>query len=122
MKKGEKVIYWVATIIISVMMLVSSYNLVLTDNMVEGLRHLGYPDYFRVELGIAKGLGALALLIPKIPTRIKGFAYAGFTIALVSAIISHTAVGDPAAASIKAGVLLVILAISYFYLPKAGVA
>ena len=98
-----------AVIIVGGMMLMSAYHLVLTDEMVGAIRHLGYPDYFRIELGVAKGVGALALLIPGILMAAKRFAYAGFTIALVSAIIAHTAVGDPAAPSLKAGILLVIL-------------
>jgi putative oxidoreductase len=120
MKKSEKVVYWVATLIFCGMMLMSAYNLVLTDNMVGAIQHLGFPDYFRIELGIAKGVGAIVLLIPGLPLQAKRFAYAGFTIALVSAIIAHTAVGDPAAAPLKAGILLVLLAISYFYMqPKS---
>jgi len=33
--------------------------------------HLGFPDYFRIELAFAKTIGALVLIIPKIPIRIK---------------------------------------------------
>ena len=118
MKKAGLYIYWIATIIFSAMMLMSSYHLVATDNMIAAIAHLGFPDYFRLELGVAKGLGTLVLLIPGLPIPLKGFAYSGFTIALISAIIAHTAVGDPAAPILKAVMLLVILAISYLYLPR----
>lgn len=51
---------------------------------------LGFTeDYFRIELAIAKTLGALALIIPFVPKWMKNFAYAGFTINLVSATIAH---------------------------------
>jgi hypothetical protein len=55
--------------------------------------HLGFPDYFRVELSWAKLLGALLLLAP-VPPRLKEWAYAGFAINLGSALIAHIAVGD----------------------------
>lgn len=53
---------------------------------------LGFTeDYFRIELGIAKIVGSLALIIPFTPKILKNLAYAGFTINLVSAIIAHIA-------------------------------
>ena len=56
--------------------------------------HLQLPNYFRIELTIAKTLGVLALLIPSVPLKVKEFAYFGFAITLVSASIAHFAVGD----------------------------
>jgi hypothetical protein len=50
--------------------------------------HFGLPDWFRIELTVAKTLGALALLIPTIPNRIKEFAYCGFAITPISAVIA----------------------------------
>jgi hypothetical protein len=39
--------------------------------------HLGFPDYFRIELTVAKTLGVLALVMPGIPSKAREFAYAG---------------------------------------------
>ena len=39
--------------------------------------------------------GVAALLVPMVPARLKEWAYAGFAITLVSALIAHLAVGDP---------------------------
>jgi hypothetical protein len=55
--------------------------------------HLGFPEYFRVELSWAKLIG-VALLMAPAPARLKEWAYAGFAINLVSALIAHLAVGD----------------------------
>ena len=63
--------------------------------MVENLRHLGYPDYFRTLLGVAKLLGVVALLAPGVPVLLREWAYAGFAIMMVAAAISHLASGDP---------------------------
>src|SRR4029453_5816103 len=62
--------------------------------MKGAFRHLGYPDYFRIELTVAKVLGVLALLLPGLPVKVREFAYAGFAITLTSAAIAHFSVGD----------------------------
>src|SRR5258708_40352583 len=65
----------------------------------------------------SKILGALALLIPTVPTRMKEFAYFGFTITLISAIIAHSSSGD-GISSIDPLVFLGILIVSYLYFNK----
>lgn len=59
-------------------MVLSFVNYLFNPVMVAGYAHIGFPDWFRVELGIAKLLGALALIIPAIPARVKEWAYACF--------------------------------------------
>lgn len=59
-----------------------------TDLAVEGIRHLGYPDYFRVMLTVFKVAGALALVLPFVKGRIKEWAYAGFGFTMLSKAIS----------------------------------
>ena len=80
--KKDKIIYWVSTGLISAMMLFSAYAYFTSSQISEAFKHLGFPDFFRVELGSAKLLGALVLLIPQIPVKIKEWAYAGFGIVL----------------------------------------
>lgn len=80
--------------------------------MQQAFQHLGYPDYFRVELAIAKLIGAILLIAP-ISSRIKEWAYAGFTIAFVSAFIAHTASGDPVNYRMMPVIFLVLLIVSY---------
>ena len=75
--------------------------------------HLGFPDYFRVELSWAKLLGVVLLLAP-VAARLKEWAYAGFAITLVSALIAHLAVGDGPDAWGWAGGTVVLWALSYF--------
>lgn len=53
---------------------------------------LGYPDYFLVNLGIWKVLGAVALAIPRFP-RLKEWAYAGAFFDLTGAVFSQWAAG-----------------------------
>ncbi|OJT18071.1 hypothetical protein BO221_42005 [Archangium sp. Cb G35] len=91
-----KIAYWAVTGLFCLMMSYSGFSgLSGSPQVVEGFRHLGYPDYFRVLLGTAKLLGVVALLVPLVPRTLREWAYAGFTINLISASVSHYASGDP---------------------------
>ncbi len=114
----NRIIFWAATGLFSAMMLMGAFNYFTNPAMVEGFKHLGFPDYFRVELGIAKILGALALLIPQVPVRVKEWAYAGFGFVLISAVLAHLSVGDPVSGTIAIFVGFLFLTISYIYRGK----
>ncbi len=118
--KKNKIIYWFATGIIALLMVFSAYNYLTNPQMAEGFKHLGFSDYFRVELAVAKIFGALVLIIPAIPVRIKEWAYAGFGITFISASIAHASIGDAAAMAITPIVFLIILIISNIYLHKVN--
>ncbi len=90
--KNYKLIFWISTGLFSAFMLFSAYGYLTSEEMKGAFTHLGFPaDYFRIELAIAKVLGVAALLLPFVPRTLKGLAYAGFTINLVSALIAHVA-------------------------------
>lgn len=116
--KKRKIIFWTATGIFSLMMLFSSYMYLTAEEMKASFEHLGFPDYFRIELAVAKLLGALVLLLPFIPKGFKQFAYVGFTINLISAAIAHASSGDPAQAVVTPLVFLAVLVVSYLYYNK----
>jgi len=106
--KAPGVAYWVVTALFSLMMAFSAFAYLTQPMMAQAFKHLGFPSYFRVELAVAKLLGVVALLAP-VPDRIKEWAYAGFGITLVSAVIAHSAVDGPAKAAppVIAAVLLI---------------
>jgi hypothetical protein len=113
--KAKKVIYWGSTFLIAVMMAaVAVAYLVHQPKMMAAFSSLGYPDYFPNILGIAKLLGAVALLTPRFPT-LKEWAYAGFTFTFVGAFISHLAMGQDREA-VAPVIALLLLATSYFTL------
>ena len=124
--KKEKIIYRVSTGIVSAVMLFSVINFTFNDHIPfpEGaFAHLKLPGYFKVELTIAKVLGLCALLLPNVPVKIKDFAYAGFAITLLSAVIAHTAVGDAFFPFIiDPAFFLVMLIVSYRYYHKIKAA
>ena len=72
---------------------------------------MGYPQQLRVLLGIAKVAGAIALLLPRLPT-LKEWAYAGFTFTWIAATVAHYVAGD-GALSLAPVALLGLLGVSY---------
>ena len=62
---------------------------------------------------MAKLLGVVLLLAP-VTARLKEWAYAGFAITLVSALIAHFAMGDGLEVWIWAAATGVLWGISYF--------
>lgn len=61
--------------------------------MTDTITGLGYPVYFMKILGVAKLLGAAAILTGLSPT-LKEWAYAGFTFDVCGAFASHLSAGD----------------------------
>ena len=120
--KKSAVAYWAATGLLALMMSQSAVAYLTQEAVRVECHRLGFPDYFRVELAVAKLLGVLALLAPVGPP-LKEWTYAGFTILLVSAVIAHPASGEALRASVGPAVLLLVLAASYgLYRRRAGVA
>jgi len=116
--KALKITYFISTGLVVLGMLFSVYNYFFNPDLKEAFRHLGFPDWFRVELGTAKLLGALALGIPVIPARIKEWAYVGFFINFFSAFLAHYEMGDPSFNQAAPLVLLLLLVISYMSFHK----
>ncbi len=110
--------YWVSTALISVMMVFSGFSYLTNEEIKTAFAHIGFPGFFRIELGAAKILGALTLMIPFMPARIKQFAYFGFVVTFVSAFVAHVSIGDTPAHSAMPLAFLVILGVSYFYHEK----
>jgi DoxX-like family len=116
--KRDRIIYWATTGLIAALMLWSSYNFAFNPGQSGAFQHLGLPNWFRWELTVAKAVGALALLIPAVPSRIKEFAYFGFGLTIASADIAHLSSGDSAWFIVPHWTLLGILMVSYLHHQK----
>ena len=79
----------------------------------EAFRHLGYPLYFGTLLTVFKVVGALALIIPQVPGRIKEWAYAGFAIDFICASVSYLVVDGFGFFAIFPLIILAVLIVSY---------
>ncbi len=89
--------YWIITALFSAFMLFSSSGGLMLEASAVALMHdhLGYPNYFIQWISVMKVLGAIAILLPFVPARVKEWAYFGFFIDLSTAVFSFIAVGDP---------------------------
>ena len=116
--KKKNIIYWATTTLIFLFEGVLPALTSQTEMAKEGISHLGYPAYFGVMLTVFKVLGALTLIIPQIPKRIKEWAYAGFAFDFIAASVSHWAVDGFGGQAIFPLVVLAILALSYIYYYK----
>src|ERR1700688_973315 len=111
--KGIVIGFWIVTALFCMQIGFTAYAQLRLPQVAEAFTHLGFPAYFRVELAWAKLLGVVLLLTP-VPARLKEWAYAGFAINIVSALIARLSVGDgPDAWSFAAGTG-VLWGLSYF--------
>lgn len=122
MKKRNKIIYWSATLWLSLGMVATGIQQLfhvqlegaLSPPGVYGITELGYPVYLLTLLGVWKLLGVIALLIPNY-SLLKEWAYAGFFFLLTGAIFSHIAVGHPITELFPSVLLVVLTVLSWYF-------
>lgn len=125
MKKAQKTIYWLATVVLVFGLLVSGIQQLLRMEIegalappfAWGIEQLGYPVYVLTILGVWKLLGAVAILIPNYPL-LKEWAYAGIFFLFTGALFSHVASDHPWYELIPATVLLTLTILSWYYRPS----
>ena len=117
MKKRDKIIYWVATLWLSLgMVSTGMVQLIKMKEEVDNFTSLGYPAYLMTIIGSWKMLGAVIILIPKVPL-LKEWAYAGFFFAMTGAVISHLISGHGAKEIFGPMLLLILTVISWYFRP-----
>ena len=92
--KGVKVGYWIATGLLSALMLGSAgAYLFKTADVGEVFLELGFPVFIVVPLAIAKILGVLAITLRR-SSILAEWAYAGFFFDFLLALGAHLNAGD----------------------------
>lgn len=111
------VAYWLFTGLFCLEMAFTAYyELLVLPQAAEAFARLGFSaSSFRVELSWAKVAGVLALLLPMVPARLKEWAYAGFAINLISALIAHLSIHDRLAALAPSTITSVLWLLSYYF-------
>lgn len=112
--KVTKIIYWITTSIIFLWEGVMPAITGQSEMAKEGIAHLGYPEYFGLSLIFFKVAGALVLILPRMSSTLKEWAYAGFTFNFLFAMISHWAVDGFGSFVIFPVIILAIHLTSYF--------
>jgi hypothetical protein len=118
--KTNKIIFWITTTIIFLWegLMPLSTILFMPQYVNAGTKPLGYPDYFAYALIIFKVLGATAIMLPKLPAKLREWAYAGLTFNLIFAVISHVMVDKNIGFILMPVVVGIVLAVSYIYNQK----
>lgn len=117
MEKRNKIIYWIATVWLSLGMVSTGIvQLIKMKEEADMMAYLGYPLYFLTLLGIWKILGVVAVLLPKFPL-LKEWAYAGFFFSMSGAVYSHIASGDEAKELFGPVLLLILTVVSWYFRP-----
>jgi hypothetical protein len=115
--KRDKIFYWISTSLVALSGLMAGIMYFVSPFIAKEFIHLGFPDYFRIELATAKILGAFVIISPTASDRVKEWAYAGFAIAFISATTAHISV-ESVSAAISPLISLLFLVISYAYHTK----
>lgn len=119
MSKRNKIIYWIATIWLSLGMLSSGIvQLLQVEEETAFIIGLGYPEYFLIILGAWKILGVIAVLIPRF-LLLKEWAYAGFFFVATGALFSHIAMDSVGADYFGPVLLLALIVISWYFRPTS---
>jgi hypothetical protein len=126
MEKRNKIIYWIATIWLSLGMLSTGTVQILKlkgdgPGSLDSMTHLGYPAYFVTILGVSKILGVVALLLPAgrqvFLSLLREWAYAGFFFLMSGAIFTHIAAGNSISEIFPSLLLLILTVISWYFRP-----
>ncbi len=114
-----KLTYWSSTILVSLFLLWSAYTYIFSKATIVGIKELGFPDHFRIQLAVLKLVAVIVLIVPQIPLQVKEWAYAGAVLFFVTAIVAHIAHKDPPIITAINLILIVLLVCSRIYLSKA---
>lgn len=108
----QRLLYWILTAFFLLPMAGSGIPELLgfvPAATAASIAHLGYPLYLPRILGLAKVLGAAAIISNRSRT-LKEWAYAGYTFNLIGAAASHLIVGDGPFALVPLALLGLVLA------------
>ena len=108
--------FWIVTGLFCLQMAFTAYYELQSPEAAQAFARLGFPaDFFRIELSWAKLVGVVVLLVPIVPARLKEWAYAGFAINLVSALIAHASIRDIPLAFVPSTLTSVLWVLSYHF-------
>lgn len=111
--KTQKIIYWIATGLFSLMVLAGVGMYIFDHEKVKVMfTALKYPTYLIYPLAVVKILGIVAIFTKLSPT-LKEWAYAGFVFELCLGIGAHVMAKDGEAGGAIAALALVF--VSYYF-------
>ncbi|MBO9562136.1 MAG: DoxX family protein [Niastella sp.] len=117
--KKYKVVFWLTAGIMMLWFGIGPLFAYDDPDSLQVIQRLGYPLYFSPMLTCFKVLGVIAVVVPLVPDRLKEWAYAGFGIDLICAIIGFLVVDGFGSAEVFLPVTaLFIVVLNYFAFDK----
>lgn len=113
MSKWNKIVHWIATALICLLMTSSALIYIFYQDDVAATfeQQLGFPTWLIFPMAVAK-LGAVFMLLSKFSKPLTEWAYAGLTFNLLLAVGAHVSMREEQAFQALLALLLVL--ISYF--------
>lgn len=112
--KTSNIIFWISTSLIAIFEGIIPVLTFRSELAKEGIRHLGYPEYFGVMIVGFRICGVIALIFPQLSPRIKEWAYAGFAIEFLAAAVSYMVIDGINFNFFIPLIVLAVLVVSYF--------
>ena len=105
--------YWLSTAILALFMGAGGIaDILLVEQIVTGVTHVGFPAYVIPFFGVMKILGIITILVPQLG-RLREGAYAGLLFYSIGIIYVHIGSGD-GAAEIFPGIVAVALVLTSY--------
>ncbi|MFP2997369.1 DoxX family protein [Spongiivirga sp. MCCC 1A20706] len=111
-----RITYWVSTTILCLFLLWSAYTYLLNKATIDGVRELGFPNFFRIQLAVLKIIAVLIIILPQVPLVAKDWAYGAVLFFFVTAIVAHIVHRDPFVITFINLILIAVTILSRFYL------
>ena len=109
----NKIIYWVSTTLLGVLLLMSAGMYIFNYLAIEeAFKSFGYPTYLIYPLAIAKTTAVLVLVIQK-QSIIKEWVYSALFFEIVLAFFAHFMIGD--GEQTAAAIAMTLLILSYIF-------
>ena len=111
--KAQKIIYWIATALLSALFLYSAFTYLTDTAVIRGnYQDYEYPSYLVIPMAIAKIVAIIVILLRK-PKWVMEWAYAGLFFDMALASLVHYNASDPGITLPLVGIILLL--ISYFF-------
>ena len=111
--KTNKIIYWVSTVLLSALLLMSAGMYVFNNAAVsEMFKGFGYPTYIIYPLAVAK-ISAVIVLLTQKQSRIKEWAYSALFFEFILAFFAHVMIED--GGQMAAIIAVILLVVSYIF-------
>lgn len=111
--RAQKIIYWIATGLLSALFLYSAFTYLTDTSVIEGnYQDYQYPSYLVIPMAIAK-ISAIIFILLRKPKWVMEWAYAGLFFDMTLASFAHYSTNEPAITLPLVGIILLL--ISYFF-------